>query len=101
MAGKSASLFPLVITSSFMSITGVEQLWARTVGIANFTLCIATKMSKKTRARTRVELAQERDNIFFITFITKTSGGHRAAGLEKVACKRIHELFRLVVLPTI
>jgi len=81
-----------------MSITGVEQLWARTVGIANFTLCIATKMNKKTIARIRVETAQERDSIFFIT---KTSGRRRAAGLEKVACKRIHELFRLVVLPTI
>jgi len=78
-----------------MSITGVEQLWARTVGIANFTVCIATKMSKKTIARTRVEMAQERDSIFFIT---KTSGRRRAAGLEKVACKRIHDL---VVLPTI
>jgi|SRR5215510_2847551 len=97
MAGKFASLFPLVITSSFMSITGVEQLWASTVGIANFTVCIATKMSKKTIARTRVELAQERDSIFFI-FIIKTSGKRRGPGLEKVACKRIHDL---VVLPTI
>src|SRR5215471_10377182 len=85
MAGRSASLFPLVITSSFISITGVEQLWARTVGIATCAVDIATKKKKKMIARNRVEIAQERGSSFFIT---KPQRRRRAAKTSKETSSR-------------
>ena len=59
MAGKSASVFPLLTTSSFMSIVGVEQVWACAV-------CIATDKTKKETARTTVEIAEWRNDRFIM-----------------------------------
>src|SRR5256885_1780292 len=64
MAGKSASVLPLLTTSSFMSIVGVEQTVGRGVGSRACAVCIAAEKSTKERTRTAVEIIQKRDSCF-------------------------------------
>src|SRR6266480_6124015 len=64
MAGKSASVFPLLTTSSFMSIVGVEQTVGRGRGSRACAVCIAGEKSTKERTRTAVEIIQKRDSCF-------------------------------------
>src|SRR2546421_4317594 len=67
MAGKSASVLPLLTTSSFMSIVGVEQTVGRGVGSRACVVCIAAEKSTKERTRTAVEIIQKRDSCFITT----------------------------------
>src|SRR6266480_2819785 len=64
MAGKSASVFPLLTTSSFMSIVGVKQTTGRGVGSWACAVCIAGEKSIKERTTTPVEIAEKRDSCF-------------------------------------
>src|SRR2546421_12293168 len=64
MAGKSASVLPLLTTSSFMSIVGVEQTVGRGVGSRACAVCITAEKSTKERTRTAVEIIQKRDSCF-------------------------------------